>query len=107
MLELIIPSKKLEVALYDFYGGMHWEQAIKACLELGPEWRLPYKAELEELYKVYYLNEIGNFKSGMYWCQNDENEAWSLNFSDGLKLISHDAYIRRFASYNARAVREI
>jgi hypothetical protein len=33
-----------------------WEDAKKACLELGEDWRLPNKAEIEQLYKNYFLN---------------------------------------------------
>ena len=51
----------IEVAEYDFPGDMTWDQAIKACYDLGNGWRLPSKDELNLMY-IYrvYLPGLGS-----------------------------------------------
>ena len=41
---------KLEVAQNDFPKTMFWNDAVKACTDLGKGWRLPTKDELNLLY---------------------------------------------------------
>lgn len=107
MLIITIPSKRIEAASYDFNQKMNWDDAKKACLELGKDWRLPNKTEIEHLYKEYFLNGEGNFKLGNYWLQESDDAAWSVDFIEKLEYSSYDLYMRTHALFNVRAVREI
>jgi hypothetical protein len=55
----------LEVAQYDFPEEMNWDDANKACNELGKGWRLPTKDELNTLYQN--KDFIGGFFNTSYW----------------------------------------
>ena len=66
----IIKIENLEVAEYDFRKTMNWEDAVKACDELGRGWRLPDKDELNILLKNHYI--IGNFTYWDYWSCTEE-----------------------------------
>ena len=71
---------KLEVAQYDFPTQMIWDDAKKACADLGSGWRLPTKDELN----LMYLNEdkIGGFDGIYYWSSTEEDyeTAWRQYF---------------------------
>lgn len=73
----------LEVAEQDFADTMKWNDAIKACRELGEGWHLPTKEELNLL----YLNKdkIGGFETYGYWSssENSKKTAWIQSFSVG------------------------
>ena len=73
----------LEVAEYDFPLLMNWYEANEACKELGGNWRLPTKDELNILFKNKV--KIGGFSSNHYWSSNDGDEglAWDQTFDDG------------------------
>ena len=89
----------LEVAEKDFPKKMIWEDAKKACENLGSGWRLPTKEEL----KTLYLNKdkIGGFADDVYWSSTlDGNYAWYQDFSSGYQYSS----IKDYAIY-VRAIR--
>jgi hypothetical protein len=74
---------KLEVAQNDFPKIMIWNDAVKACTDLGNGWRLPTKDELN----LMYLNKdkLGVFDINAYWSSTEGNpsNAWEQYFSDG------------------------
>jgi hypothetical protein len=88
-------GEQLQVAFQDL-GGMNWYEAKKACAELGNNWRLPTKEELEKMYEVLHLKGKGNFENLNYWsssknCRSllstiyvDHIFACVLNFKDGV-----------------------
>ncbi len=71
----------LEVMTKDL-GQMNWEEAIKACENLGDGWRLPTIGELEKIYK---FKDIIGFHNSRYWSSTefDLRNAWYLYFYDG------------------------
>ena len=83
----IIKIENLEIAEYDFRKNMNWEDAVKACDELGRGWRLPDKDELNILLKNHYI--IGNFTYWDYWSSTEEfmlnnNEEFEKQKQEGL-----------------------
>jgi len=91
----------LEVAQNDF-PPMNWDDAKIACENLGSEWRLPNKDELNAL----YLNKdkIGGFLNKYYWnyIESDYNSAWGQYFGNGNQFSSN-----KFLKNYVRAVRTI
>ena len=89
----------LEVMTEDL-EEMSWDDAKKACADLGDGWRLPTKDELNVLYEN--KDEIGGFANNYYWSstEGDNLIAWVQNFSAGLQ--SNDS--KNGAGY-VRAVR--
>jgi len=73
----------LEVAQNDFPKLMNWDDAKKACENLGRGWRLPTKDELNIL--CQNKSKIGGFADGFYWSstEGDLNFAWVQVFFDG------------------------
>jgi cell division protein FtsB len=49
----------------DDLGKMKWDEAIKACKNLGYGWRLPTEDELNVLYEN--KDKIGGFTNNYYW----------------------------------------
>tara|TARA_B110000240_G_C13043633_1_gene260236 strand:+ start:34 stop:387 length:354 start_codon:yes stop_codon:yes gene_type:complete len=89
----------LEVMTEDL-GEMKWEEAKKACKNLGDGWRLPSKDELNLLYKN--KEKIGGFLYSYYW-SSTENEfytAWFQYFPNG----GQDHFFKA-SIYGVRAVR--
>ena len=73
----------LEVMTEDL-GHMSWDDAKKACADLGDGWRLPTKDELNVLYEN--KDEIGGFADSLYYwssTEDDNNDAWIQLFLDG------------------------
>ena len=72
----------LEVMTEDL-GKMTWDEAKKACKNLGDGWRLPTKDELNVLYEN--KEKIGGFADHYYWSSTvDDNDiAWLQNFGVG------------------------
>ena len=91
----------LEVMTEDL-GTMNWEDAKKACADLGDGWRLPTKDELNVLYQN--MDKIGGFAGSYYWSstQRDKNLyfAWRQFFFTG----SQHAQLKDWVNY-VRAVR--
>jgi hypothetical protein len=74
----------IEIAQYDFPSFMNWEDAQKACSNLGDGWRLPTKDELNYL----YVNQIaiGGFTNKSYWSStvgDDERAVGQFFVLDG------------------------
>ena len=59
----------LEVMTEDLEGKMTWEDAMKACADLGDGWRLPTKDELNTLYQN--KDKIGGFADYGYWSSTE------------------------------------
>lgn len=73
----------LEVMTEDL-GEMNWDDAMKACADLGDGWRLPTKDELNLLYEN--KEKIGGFANdGGYWSSTETglSFAWLKDFIDG------------------------
>ena len=91
----------LEVMTEDL-GEMEWDEAMKACADLGDGWRLPTKDELNILYKN--KDEIGGFENlfgAAYWSSKFDNDsAWLQDFGDG----NQDLYFKD-DTYYVRPVR--
>ncbi len=83
-------------------GEMTWEEAKKACKQLGKGWRLPTRVELLLMYKN--KNIVGGFASDYYWSSTeiDLYDAGIQNFNYGLQNHSNKYY-----SYYVRAVKTI
>jgi hypothetical protein len=75
----------LEVMTEDL-GEMNWEDAKKACADLGDGWRLPTKFELNLLYEN--KEKIGGFVKNYYWSSTeiDLNNAWVQYFYYGAQV---------------------
>jgi hypothetical protein len=73
----------LEIAQNDLSEKMTGKDAKKICDELGDDWRLPTKEELNILYTN--KDKIGGFVYGNYWSstENTPNTMWVQNFGDG------------------------
>ena len=89
----------LEVMTEDL-GEMSWEDAKKACADLGDGWRLPTKDELNILYEN--KDKIGGFANGYYRSSTevDNDFAWTQDFNDGLQY----ANVKNYGT-DVRAVR--
>ena len=91
----------LEVAQNDFPKTMIWNDAVKACCDLGNGWKLPTKYELN----LMYLNKdkIGGFAYNAYWSSTeyDIGIAWGQYFNYG----SQGLYSKTNGGYYVRAVR--
>ncbi len=74
----------LEVMTEDL-GDMNWDEAKKACKNLGDGWRLPTKDELNLLYEN--KEKIGGFATDYYWsCTDGSYDAWVQDFGNGGRL---------------------
>lgn len=62
--------------------------AAKLCRNLGDEWFLPSRGELNLMYHNLHLNGHGNFStSTFYWSSTEffDFSTWGLDFNDGLQ----------------------
>lgn len=81
----------LLVAQNDFPEIFTWDDAKKACRNLGKGWRLPTKSELNTLYRN--KNKIGGFGidpgNPYYWSSSSETDldyAWYQHFINGKQI---------------------
>jgi hypothetical protein len=81
----------LLVAQNDFPEIFTWDDAKKACRNLGKGWRLPTKSELNTLYQN--MNKIGGFEidpgNPYYWSSSSETDldyAWYQHFINGKQI---------------------
>ena len=90
----------LEVMTKDL-GQMTWDQAMKACADLGDGWRLPTKDELNILYEN--KDKIGGFASNYWWSSTEGGDysAWFQYFSNGFQNLGG----KDFNGLYVRAVR--
>ena len=90
----------LEVAQNDFPKTMRWNDAVKACTDLGNGWRLPTKSELN----LMYLNKdkIGGFINFGYWSsmEVEYGAVWRQNFYN-----ADQSYVGKDLALYVRAVR--
>ena len=72
----------LEVMTKDL-EEMEWEDAKKACADLGDGWRLPTKDELNMLYQN--KDKIGGFVGWNYWTSSLKSDfyPWTQDFDNG------------------------
>jgi hypothetical protein len=101
-----ITGAELQVANQDFSNGMTWQEAKRACSELGSGWRLPTEEELKAIYKQLYKNGLGNFKGSYYWCSTDYyffSTAWYFSdyfgHADFLSLKKYSYYVRAVRTF--------
>ena len=75
----------LEIAQYDFPEQMNWEDAKKACAELGEGWELPSLEKLNILYQNKDAIRGRGFAIGYYWSSTEyyNNTALIMNFGGG------------------------
>ena len=100
-----ITGDELQVANQDFSDEMTWEEAKRACNELGSGWRLPNKQELLEIYEKLHEKGQGNFKSAAYWSSTefDNTTAYFSSFGYGYGYASFTNKTNN--TYYVRAVR--
>ena len=83
-------------------GEMNWEDAKKACADLGGGWRLPTRLELLIMYDN--KDEIGGFANRYYWSSTKfgNGSAWIQGFTSG-----NQDFGSKVTNYYVRAVRDI
>ena len=76
----------------DDLGEMNWEEAVKACKNLGYGWRLPTKEELNILYEN--KDKIGGFANNFYWSSTEYDLyiAWGQYFDYGSQNLNYKTY---------------
>ena len=97
-----IKIDNLEVMTEDLEGDYTWDDAMKACADLGDGWRLPTKDELNLLYEN--KEKIGGFAYFDYWSstEDDNANAWEQDFASGNQYVN---YKSKLYTYYVRAVR--
>ena len=90
----------IEVAQNYFPKTMNWNDAVKACTDLGSGWRLPTKYELNLMY--VNKDKIDGFASSLYWSSTEGSNylVWIQSFGTGSQYGSV-----KYANYSVRAVR--
>jgi len=80
----------------------NWEDAMKACADLGDGWRLPTRLELLLMYNNQ--DELGGFALDYYWSSTEDDNygAWIQDFGYGGQGLNPKLY-----DYYVRAVRDI
>ncbi len=101
-----ITGAEVQVGNQDFSDRMNWEEAKRACNDLGDGWRLPTKEELKAIFNQLHKNGEGNFESDGYWSNTEVDIylAWYFDFNTG----SADYYDKdHLTTYLVRAVRTL
>lgn len=95
------PAMSFEVYPTDL-GEMKWDEAKKACADLGDGWRLPTRLELLLMYNNQ--DELGGFAFNYYWSSTEggSNDAWSQSFGIGYQFNGIKG-----SNHYVRAVRDI
>ena len=80
---------------------MNWDEAMKACADLGDGWRLPTRLELLLMYNNQ--DKLGGFANNYYWSSTefDSFNAWIQGFYLGFQT----KYFKS-TNYYVRAVRD-
>jgi hypothetical protein len=97
-----IKIDNLEVMTEDLEGNYTWDDAMKACADLGDGWRLPTKDELNLLYEN--KEKIGGFADIYYWSSTEYGNglgAWHQFFYNGNQYFTN----KDFGASYVRAVR--
>ena len=78
------PAMSFEVYPTDL-KKMKWDEAKKACADLGDGWRLPTRIELIVMYQNQ--DELGGFANDFFWSSTEFNnlEAWYQLFLNGFQ----------------------
>jgi hypothetical protein len=87
-----ITGERIEVGMQDFEMKMDYEAAGDARSKIGLDWRLPTIEEIKAMYTQLHMNEKGDFKKQIYWCEDG-----TFNFANGkISDTSHYAelYVR-------------
>ena len=94
------PAISFEVYPNDL-GEMYWEDAMKACADLGDGWRLPTRLEL---LLMYNQEDHNIFVNVLYWSSTEygNNYAWAQVFANGNQNLDGKDNL-----YSVRAVRTI
>ena len=97
---------KLEIAQLDFNRKMNWDDATKACSDLGDGWRLPTIKELLNISDCRDL--IGAMPGEYYWSSTPTTYNGSTALHHGIKSNYPDLYTtyRNTAYLYVRAVRQ-
>jgi len=123
VLENEMTGVKIQIANVDFNRVMNWNEAKKACEELGGGWRLPTFDELCMIYSSIHLKGEGNFQTkkeevtyddgnypiwGNYWSStdNDERSAYGCSFESDSIEDCKTQFLKDFG-YRVRAVKNI
>jgi len=80
----IIEAPRPQIKVYHKdIGEYNWDDAIKACEDLGDGWVLPDRLELLAMYMQ--KDEIGGFAFTYYWSSTefDSLSAWNQYFFNG------------------------
>ena len=90
------PAMSFEVYPTDL-EKMNWDEAKKACADLGDGWRLPTRVELLLMYNNQ--DELGGFANNYYWGSTEfvNGFAWLQNFTNGFtsnNLKNSNLYVR-------------
>jgi len=66
-------------------GKMTWHDVVDYC-EKNPQWKLPTRKQLNEIYKTLHKSKLLSFKETYYWTIDELSTAyaWSLNFETGV-----------------------
>jgi hypothetical protein len=96
----------LLVARNDFPNNMEWSDAQRACVSLGPGWRLPTIDELKILHqnsKIIGITTVGVMCCKWYWSSTpfDEKRMEFLQLGNGFWGAEN-----KVRSYAVRAVRD-
>jgi hypothetical protein len=83
---------------------MTWEDAKRACSELGSGWRLPSIDELKAMHLQLYEKKQGSLKAADYWssAEFDNDFSWHLYFRSGVAFFNE-----KYNTYYVRAVRSL
>jgi len=77
---------------------MQWVEANNLCKALNiagfSDWRLPTRAELDEMFNNLHKQKLGNFGSNNYWSSTEggNNDAWSQYFDTGYQTFDTKNY---------------
>jgi hypothetical protein len=96
----------LEIAQFDFPVSMNFDDAAKACSELGEGWRVPNRIELDLMFNN--LNTVTKInKRKNYW--SSEEDPINIDFAFGRDFMEANSsiYGTKKASLMVRAVRTI
>jgi len=63
---------------------MDWDEALKACQEMGKGWRLPTEDEFDIIFNEIHLQGKGEFKMGIYWTliEDSDSGAFCYDFEE-------------------------
>lgn len=95
----------LVVAQNDFPNAMNWNDAKKACAEIGEGWRLPTEDELMILLKN--KDKIGGFADKTYWSSSEEGDVYgasAISFPWGSRVRFSKKFLNEI-KHNVRAIK--